>query len=130
MGSVVTSVGPWHTLHVARATKWVNLFAIDCDPWQWRRGSWWLRTLVAGYNAAEVIKTPLWPHFHLDGRSSMARLDQSASQAELIISVCPSIDVLQTFDISSVFCCCFLVCIANFRYADLSIKIFLYQAVA
>ena len=33
----------------------------------------------------------------------MARLDQSASHAELIIFVCPSIDVLQTFDIPPVF---------------------------
>ena len=61
----------------------------------------------------------------------MARHDQSDSHAELIMSVCPSFDVLHTFDIPSVFCCCwFLFFIANFRYADLSIKIFLYQAVA
>ena len=33
----------------------------------------------------------------------MARLDQSACHAKLIISVCPSIDVLQTFDIPRVF---------------------------
>ena len=46
--------------------------------------------------------TPLLPHIHLDGMSSTARLDQSASHAELIISVCPSIDVLQTVHISIV----------------------------
>ena len=33
----------------------------------------------------------------------MARLDQSTRHAELIKSVCPSIDVLQTFDIPPVF---------------------------
>ena len=39
--------------------------------------------LVIGYNAAEVANSPLWPQIHIDGRSSMARLDQSGSHAEL-----------------------------------------------
>ena len=75
------------------AIKWGNLFTVVCDLCRWRRGSWLLRSSVAGNNATEVTNTPLWPNIHLNGRSSMARLDQSASHAELIISVCPSIDV-------------------------------------
>ena len=49
-----------------------------------------MRSSVAGYNAAEVTKAPLWPHFHLDERSSMHRLDQSASHAEyaLVLMFC------------------------------------------
>ena len=43
------------------ATKWGNLFTVGCDPCRWERGSWWLRSSVAGYNAAEVTNTPLWP---------------------------------------------------------------------
>ena len=58
-----------------------------------------MRSSVAGYSASEATNTPLWPYIYLDGRSSMARLDQSVSHSELIISVCPSIYVLQTFDI-------------------------------
>ena len=54
-------------------TKWDNLFAVGCNPCRWRRGSWWLRSSVDGYN------------IHLDGSSSMTRFDQSASHAELII---------------------------------------------
>ena len=92
---------------------------------------------VAGYNAVQVSTTSLWPQIHPDGRSSIARLDQSASHIHLIY-VCPSI--LWKLLIYLLFCyCCFLfvclfVCVffvvANFQYAHLSIKIYLYQAVA
>ena len=85
------------------ATKWGNLFALVCDMCRWRRGSWWLRSSVSDYNAVEVAITPLWPNIHLDGRSSMDRLDQSAIHAELIISVCPGFYVLQTVDKPPVF---------------------------
>ena len=83
-----------------------------------------LRSSVVGKNATEVTNTPFWPNIHLGGRSSTDQLDQSASHAELIISVCPSIDVEQTVDIPPIFFT------ANCPYADLSIKIKVYQAMA
>ena len=78
-----------------------NLFAVGCDPCQWRRGSWWLRSSVAGFKCSRSDQhSTLAPYSsRREVKSSMARLDQSASHAELIIFVCPSIDVLQTFDI-------------------------------
>jgi len=34
---------PHHPLACSRSqTKWGDTFAVWCDPWRWRTGSWWL----------------------------------------------------------------------------------------
>lgn len=53
------------------------------------RGSWWLRSSVAGCSAVEVTNTPFLSHIHVyqDGRSSATiQLHQMAYHAKLIIS--------------------------------------------